>query len=100
MPRGARGRGGAPLASLPAHRSQVACRVSLAWSLVDLVRVRLDLAYDGTDFAGWAYQHEQRTVQGELEKALAVIARADDLPRVTVAGRTDAGVHATGQVAH
>jgi tRNA pseudouridine38-40 synthase len=67
---------------------------------VDLVRVRLDLAYDGTDFAGWAFQHEQRTVQGELEKALAVIARSDDLPRVTVAGRTDAGVHATGQVAH
>jgi tRNA pseudouridine38-40 synthase len=67
---------------------------------VDLVRVRLDLAYDGTDFAGWAYQHEQRTVQGELEKALAVISRREDLPRVTVAGRTDAGVHATGQVAH
>jgi tRNA pseudouridine38-40 synthase len=66
----------------------------------ELVRVRLDLAYDGTDFAGWAYQHEQRTVQGELERALATLARRDDLPRVTVAGRTDAGVHATGQVAH
>jgi tRNA pseudouridine38-40 synthase len=64
------------------------------------VRVRLDLAYDGTDFAGWAFQHEQRTVQGELERALRVIARSDDLPRLTVAGRTDAGVHAAGQVAH
>ena len=65
-----------------------------------LVRVRLDLAYDGGGFSGWAYQHERRTVQGELEKALATLARRDDLPRVTVAGRTDAGVHATGQVAH
>lgn len=64
------------------------------------MRVRLDLAYDGTAFAGWAYQHDQRTVQGELEQALATITRRDDLPRVTVAGRTDAGVHATGQVAH
>ena len=64
------------------------------------MRVRLDLAYDGTDFAGWAFQHDQRTVQGELERALATLARRDDLPRVTVAGRTDAGVHATGQVAH
>lgn len=64
------------------------------------MRVRLDLAYDGTAFAGWAFQHDQRTVQGELEKALATLARRDDLPRVTVAGRTDAGVHATGQVAH
>ncbi|MFN2538447.1 MAG: tRNA pseudouridine(38-40) synthase TruA [Mycobacteriales bacterium] len=65
-----------------------------------VVRVRLDLGYDGTDFAGWAFQHDQRTVQGELERALAVLSRRADLPRVTVAGRTDAGVHATGQVAH
>lgn len=64
------------------------------------VRVRLDLAYDGTGFAGWAFQHDQRTVQGELERALATISRRVDLPRVTVAGRTDAGVHALGQVAH
>jgi tRNA pseudouridine38-40 synthase len=64
------------------------------------VRVRLDLAYDGTDFAGWAFQHDQRTVQGVLESALATISRRTDLSRVTVAGRTDAGVHATGQVAH
>ncbi|MGB8649156.1 MAG: tRNA pseudouridine(38-40) synthase TruA [Mycobacteriales bacterium] len=60
----------------------------------------MDLAYDGTGFAGWAFQHDQRTVQGELERTLATIARRDDLPRVTVAGRTDAGVHARGQVVH
>jgi tRNA pseudouridine38-40 synthase len=64
------------------------------------VRVRLDLAYDGTSFAGWAFQHDTRTVQGGLEASLATISRRDDLPRVTVAGRTDAGVHARGQVAH
>jgi tRNA pseudouridine38-40 synthase len=66
-------------------------------------RVRLDLAYDGTDFAGWARQAGGlRTVQGVLEDALAVaVGRAPGAaPRLVVAGRTDAGVHATGQVAH
>jgi tRNA pseudouridine38-40 synthase len=62
--------------------------------------VRVDLSYDGTGFAGWAAQRDQRTVQGELEEALATISRRDDLPRFTVAGRTDSGVHARGQVAH
>lgn len=62
-------------------------------------RLRLDIAYDGTDFAGWARQPKLRTVQGELEAALATVLRKDP-PTLTVAGRTDAGVHATGQVAH
>jgi tRNA pseudouridine38-40 synthase len=63
-----------------------------------LVRLRLDVSYDGTALHGWARQPEQRTVQGDLEQALAVVLRVPvDL---TVAGRTDAGVHATGQVAH
>jgi tRNA pseudouridine38-40 synthase len=61
-------------------------------------RIRLDLAYDGTDFAGWARQPGLRTVQGVLEETLAVLAR--DPVALTVAGRTDAGVHADAQVAH
>jgi tRNA pseudouridine38-40 synthase len=62
------------------------------------VRVRLDLGYDGTKFSGWAKQPGLRTVQGELEAALEKILR---IPvQVTVAGRTDAGVHARGQVCH
>lgn len=64
-----------------------------------LVRLRLDLGYDGTDFAGWAVQPGLRTVQGVLEEALGTLFRRDRV-RLVVAGRTDAGVHATGQVAH
>jgi tRNA pseudouridine38-40 synthase len=58
---------------------------------------RLDLEYDGTRFAGWARQPGQRTVQDELERALATILRQS--VALTVAGRTDRGVHARGQVA-
>lgn len=64
------------------------------------VRIRLDIAYDGSDFSGWALQPGRRTVQGTLEDALAVILRSAERPGLTVAGRTDAGVHARGQVAH
>lgn len=64
-------------------------------------RFRLDIAYQGTDFNGWGRQPGLRTVQGELESALATIFRRHgEPPTLTVAGRTDAGVHATGQVAH
>ncbi len=63
-----------------------------------LVRLRLDLSYDGTGFAGWAAQRDQRTVQGVLTEGLSRILRVP--VTLTVAGRTDAGVHATGQVAH
>ncbi|WP_427916057.1 tRNA pseudouridine synthase A [Sinomonas halotolerans] len=62
------------------------------------VRVRLDLAYDGGPFSGWAVQPGRRTAQGALEEALALIVRRP--VRVVVAGRTDAGVHARGQVVH
>lgn len=65
----------------------------------DVVRARLDLAYRGTDFAGWARQPGLRTVQGALEDGLGRVLRLDAV-RLTVAGRTDAGVHARGQVAH
>ena len=61
-------------------------------------RIRLDIAYDGTHFRGWARQSGLRTVQGVLEGALERII-GSPVP-LTVAGRTDAGVHATGQVAH
>ena len=61
------------------------------------MRLRLDLSYDGTDFSGWAAQRGLRTVQETLEDALATALRLPEA-RLTVAGRTDAGVHARGQV--
>ena len=63
-----------------------------------LVRLRLHIAYDGTDFAGWAVQGSQRTVAGVLDDAFSTVFRAP--VRLFAAGRTDTGVHATGQVAH
>lgn len=62
------------------------------------LRLRLDIAYDGTNFYGWAIQPEIRTVQASVEDALSLIAR--HRVETIVAGRTDAGVHATGQVIH
>jgi tRNA pseudouridine38-40 synthase len=61
-------------------------------------RYRVDLAYDGTDFSGWARQPGLRTVQGVLEDTLATVWRVP--VALTVAGRTDAGVHADAQVCH
>jgi tRNA pseudouridine38-40 synthase len=70
-------------------------------ALTATTRVRLDLAYDGTEFAGWARQRSGlRTVQGVLEEALTAVLRLPEPAQLTVAGRTDAGVHASGQVAH
>lgn len=67
----------------------------------DVVRVRLDLSYDGAGFSGWAKQAGgRRTVQGEIEDALRTVTRSEQTYELTVAGRTDAGVHARGQVAH
>jgi len=64
------------------------------------MRLRLDLSYDGTGFRGWAIQPGLRTVQGEVEAAIAMILRLPRSAQLTCAGRTDAGVHARGQVVH
>lgn len=63
-----------------------------------LVRIKVLLAYDGSEFSGWAIQPGRDTVQGRLEEGLALLLRRP--VRTTVAGRTDAGVHARGQVVH
>ena len=63
------------------------------------MRIRLDVAYDGTAFHGWAAQPGLRTVEGELAGALATVLRVAAVA-LTCAGRTDAGVHARGQVVH
>jgi tRNA pseudouridine38-40 synthase len=64
------------------------------------VRLRLDLGYDGTDFSGWATQPGRRTVAGVLLETLTRLVGTEGANGLTVAGRTDAGVHATGQVCH
>lgn len=64
------------------------------------MRLRLDLAYDGTAYRGWAKQTDLPSIQQSIEEALRTVLRLDHSPQLTVAGRTDAGVHATGQVAH
>jgi len=65
---------------------------------VDMNRLALCVEYDGSAFHGWQVQKDTKTVQGVLEKALGKV--ADESIRVVTAGRTDTGVHATGQVAH
>ena len=65
-----------------------------------VARVKIDLSYDGTEFSGWAAQPARRTVEGVLAETLGRVLRLGEAPRLTVAGRTDAGVHARGQVAH
>lgn len=65
-----------------------------------VVRVRLDVSYDGTHFSGWAAQPDRRTVAGVLTETLARICGLGNVTGLTVAGRTDAGVHASGQVCH
>lgn len=64
------------------------------------MRLRIDLGYDGTAFHGWAAQRGLRSVEETLSTAVTTVLRADAPVRITVAGRTDAGVHASGQVAH
>lgn len=64
------------------------------------MRLRLDIAYDGTEFHGWASQPGLRTIQEELEAWLPRLLRLTEPVTLTCAGRTDAGVHARGQVAH
>ena len=64
------------------------------------VRLRLDVSYDGGEFSGWAVQPARRTVAGVLLEAVGRLVGADLPVGLTVAGRTDAGVHATGQVCH
>jgi len=63
-------------------------------------RWRLDISYDGTAFSGWAVQPGRRTVQGELEYWIPTVLRLGEPVTLVCAGRTDAGVHARGQVAH
>jgi tRNA pseudouridine38-40 synthase len=61
-------------------------------------RLRLDISYDGTNFSGWAVQPDRRTVQQCIEEAISTVTQSK--AETIVAGRTDAGVHATGQVIH
>jgi tRNA pseudouridine38-40 synthase len=81
-------------------RTRTPLRENLSNAGTEAIRVRLDVGYDGSGFSGWARQPGQRTVQETLESALARVLRLPESPPLTVAGRTDAGVHARGQVAH
>jgi tRNA pseudouridine38-40 synthase len=85
--------------------SGIALRVEASWEerleqQGGIIRVKIELSYDGTNFSGWAAQPGRRTVEGVLAETLGRVLRMDEPPRLTVAGRTDAGVHARGQVVH
>src|SRR5215469_4999734 len=82
------------------RRTRTPLRENLSNAETEAIRVRLDVGYDGSGFSGWARQPGQRTVQETLEGALARVLRLPEPPALAVAGRTDAGVHARGQVAH
>jgi tRNA pseudouridine38-40 synthase len=81
-------------------RSFSAAETDMAGEPAAPVRIRIDLSYDGTGFSGWAAQPGRRTVEGVLAETLGHVLRLPAPPRLTVAGRTDTGVHARGQVAH
>jgi tRNA pseudouridine38-40 synthase len=91
---------GDPQRDLPGPRSFSAAETDLAGEPAAPVRIRIDLSYDGTGFSGWAAQPGRRTVEGVLAETLGHVLRLPAAPRLTVAGRTDTGVHARGQVAH
>src|SRR5260370_39325030 len=82
-----------------ARRTRTPLRENLSNAGTEAIRVRLDVGYDGSGFSGWARQPGRRTVQETLEGALARVLRLPEPPALTVAGRTDAGVHARGQAA-
>jgi tRNA pseudouridine38-40 synthase len=91
---------GDPQRELPGPRSFSAAETDTAGEPAAPVRIRIDLSYDGTGFSGWAAQPGRRTVEGVLAETLGHVLRLPAAPRLTVAGRTDTGVHARGQVAH
>ena len=91
---------GDPQRELPGPRLFSAAETDVAGEPAAPVRIRIDLSYDGTGFSGWAAQPGRRTVEGVLAETLGHVLRLPARPRLTVAGRTDTGVHARGQVAH
>lgn len=90
------------IGSVDTHNREERALLAILGRILEAMRLRIDLSYDGGAFHGWARQPGLRTVQGVLEDTLAMLLRlpAGDTPRVTVAGRTDTGVHALGQVCH
>jgi tRNA pseudouridine38-40 synthase len=84
-------------AFLPPPPHAASASPAAASARIDVMRLRLDIEFDGTEFAGWAAQPGFRTVEGTLRDALGQLFAGHD--NLTVAGRTDAGVHALGQVA-